>query len=78
MSAEEQDANGISLPTQNRHSREKAEPSTEDELLGEQSLTDVMDQWSRQAFQRALDRRHAAPTYPAVIESARLVRTTSS
>ena len=66
MSAEERDANEVSLPTQTR------------EPLGEESLTDVIDQWSRQAFQRALERRHAVPAYPAVIESARLVRTTSS
>ncbi len=43
-----------------------------------ESLTDVIDEWSRQAFQRALERRHAAPAYPAVIESARLVPKTPS
>jgi hypothetical protein len=66
MSAEEQDANEISLPAPTH------------EPLPQEWLTDVIDQWSRQAFQRALERRHAAPAYPAVVESARLVRTTSS
>jgi hypothetical protein len=66
MSAEEQDANDTSLPAPSR------------EPLVEESLTDVIDEWSRKAFQRALERRHAAPAYPAIIESARLVRTTSS
>lgn len=41
-------------------------------------LTDVIDELSRSAFQRALDRRHAAPSYRTVIESAQLVPTTSS
>jgi hypothetical protein len=48
------------------------------EPLVEESLTDVIDQLSRKAFQRSLERRHAAPAYREVIESARLVRTTSS
>jgi hypothetical protein len=41
-------------------------------------LTDVIDELSRSAFQRALERRHAAPSYRTVIESAHLVPTTSS
>jgi hypothetical protein len=42
----------------------------------QESLTDVIDQWSRSAFRRALDRRHASPSYRTVIESAHLVQTT--
>lgn len=43
----------------------------------QESLTDVMDQWSRDAFLRALDRRHASPSHRTVIESAHLVPTTT-
>jgi hypothetical protein len=38
-------------------------------------LTDVIDQLDRRAFQRALERRHAAPSYRTVIEEAQLVAT---
>ena len=64
--AEEQDAHDIPLP------RSTHEPRVEE------SLTDVIDRLSRSAFRRSLERRHAAPSYREVIESARLVRTTSS
>jgi hypothetical protein len=64
--AEEQDAREIPLQTPTH------------EPLVEESLTDVIDQLSRNAFRRSLDRRHAAPAYRDVIESARWVRTTSS
>ncbi len=43
----------------------------------EPSLTDVIDQLSRSAFRRALERRDAA-SYRELIESARSARTTSS
>lgn len=49
-------------------------PKSREAATGE-SLTDVMDQWSRDAFLRALDRRHASPAYRTVIESAQLVPT---
>ena len=70
MPAVEQDANEISLPTPT--------PIVTHEPKGEEWLTDVIDQWSRKAFRRSLERRHAASSYRDVIESARLVRTTSS
>jgi len=60
----EQDAKQTSLPTTH-------EPQVE-------WLTDVIDQWSRKAFRRSLERRHAAESYRGVIESTRLVRTSSS
>jgi hypothetical protein len=63
MTAAEQDANGPSLPTPTQ------------EPKAEQWLTDVIDQWSRKAFRRSLERRHAAYR---VVESTRLVRTSSS
>jgi hypothetical protein len=44
----------------------------------EESLTDVIDQLARNAFQAALERRHAAVPYRVVVESAHLVRTTST
>ena len=70
MTAAEQDANEISLQPQT--------PTPTHEPKGEEWLTDVIDQWSRKAFRRSLERRHAASSYRDVIESARLVRTTSS
>jgi len=60
----EQDAKDTSLPPTH-------EPQVE-------WLTDVIDQWSRNAFRRSLERRHAAESYRVVVESSRLVRTTSS
>lgn len=61
----EQDAKQTSLPTPTH------EPQVE-------WLTDVIDQWSRQAFRSSLERRHAAESYRGVIESTRLVRTSST
>ena len=66
MSAAEQDANESTLPTPTQ------------EPKAEEWLTDVVDQWKRAAFRRSLDRRHAAVSYRVVVESTRLVRTTSS
>ena len=43
-----------------------------------ESLNDVIDQLARNAFQAALDRRHAAVPYRVLVESAHLVRTTSA
>ncbi len=65
MTAAEHDANDLSLPA--------AMP----EPLTEEWLTDVIDQLRRTAFRRALDRRHVAPSYRAVVESAHLVRSKS-
>jgi hypothetical protein len=66
MTAAEQEANESSLPT-----------STQ-EPKAEEWLTDVIDQWSRKAFRRSLERRHAAESYRVVVEATRLVRTSSS
>lgn len=67
MSAAEQDANESTLPTPTQESKP------------EEWLTDVIDQWKRNAFRRSLDRRHAAVSYrDVVVESTRLIRTTSS
>jgi hypothetical protein len=49
--------------------------SPTEEPPAEEWLTDVIDQWKRNAFRRALERRHAARV---VVESAHLVRTRSS
>jgi len=59
---------------------QQAAPSTPppEAALEQEWLTDVIDELSRSAFQRALDRRHAAPAYRTVIESANLVVTRSS
>jgi hypothetical protein len=43
--------------------------------LTQECLTDFIDELARSAFQRALERRHAAPPYRTVIESAQLVAT---
>ena len=64
---EEHDAHDIPLPG-----------SAHESSLREESLTDIIDQLSRNAFRRSLERRHAEPTYREVVESARLARTTSS
>ena len=66
MSAAEQDVNESTLPTPTQ------------EPKAEEWLTDVIDQWKRSAFLRSLERRHAAVSYRVVVESTRLVRTTSS
>jgi hypothetical protein len=47
------------------------------ETLSDESLTDIIDQLRRRAFQKSLDRRHASVPYRVVIESARLVRTST-
>jgi hypothetical protein len=62
MTAAEHDANDLSLSA--------AMP----EALAEEWLTDVIDELRRTAFRRALERRHVAPSYRAVVESAHLVR----
>jgi hypothetical protein len=66
MPAAEQDAKESSLPT----------PTPEPKM--EEWLTDVVDEWKRSAFRRSLERRNAAVSYRVVVESTRLVRTTSS
>ena len=66
MTAAEQDANESKLQT----------PAQETKPV--EWLTDVIDQWKRNAFQRALERRHAAGPHRVVVESAHLVRTSSS
>jgi hypothetical protein len=43
------------------------------EALTQEWLNDFIDELSRSAFQRALERRHAAPAYRTVIESVNLV-----
>jgi hypothetical protein len=67
MTAAEQDAKQSSLP-----------PPTSSEQAVEESLTDVIDQWKRNAFRRSLERRHAAVSYRVVVESTSLARTSSS
>ena len=66
MPAAEQDADHKTLPTPTQ------------EPKAEEWLTDVIDQWSRNAFRRSLERRHAAESYRVTVESARLVRTSST
>jgi hypothetical protein len=66
MTAAEQDANESKLQT----------PAQE--TKSEEWLTDVIDQWKRNAFQRALERRHAAVPYRVAVESVHLSRTSSS
>ena len=66
MTAAEQDAKESTLPASSQEPKQ------------EEWLTDVIDQWSRKAFRRSLERRHAAESYRVVVESARLVRTSSS
>jgi hypothetical protein len=57
--------------------RLSTQPPLAREALPQESLTDVIDRWSRNAFVRALDRRHATPMSRTVIESSRLVPTTT-
>jgi hypothetical protein len=66
MTAAEQDADQTKLQTPAHEPR------------SEEWLTDVIDQWKRNAFQRSLERRHAAVPYRVVVESTHLVRTSSS
>jgi hypothetical protein len=69
MPAAEQDANENSLQA----------PTSTHEPNVEEWLTDVIDAWKRDAFRRSLERRHAAVSYRAVVvESTRLIRTSSS
>ena len=65
---------------QSENDAKRAAPATPlpETALEQAWLTDVIDELSRSAFQRALDRRHAAPAYRTVIESATLVVTRSS
>jgi len=65
MPAAEQDAKQTTLSTPTH------EPAVE-------WLTDVIDEWKRDAFMRSLERRHAAVSYRVFIESARVVPTSSS
>ena len=65
------------MPAAEQDAEHNALPPTQ-EPKGEEWLTDVIDQWSRKAFRRSLERRHAAESYRVVVESARLVRTSSS
>jgi hypothetical protein len=51
--------------------------SLSDAALSDESLTDIIDQLRRRAFLSSLERRHASVPYRAVIESARLVRTST-
>jgi hypothetical protein len=64
------------MPAENDE-RLLAEHLSSRDAVQQESLTDVIDQWSRNAFLRALDRRHASPSYRTVIESAHLVQTTT-
>jgi hypothetical protein len=66
MTAAEQDADQTKLQTPAHEPRPQ------------EWLTDVIDQWKRNAFQRSLERRHAAVPYRVVVESTHLVRTSSS
>jgi hypothetical protein len=66
MPAAEQDAVHNTLPT----------PT--EEPKAEEWLTDVIDQLSRKAFRRSLERRHAGEPYRVEVDSSRLVRTSSS
>ena len=54
-----------------------AQPDQTRDAIAQEWLTDVIDQLARSAFQRALERRHAAPAYRTVIESAHFVATSS-
>jgi hypothetical protein len=51
-------------------------PTPPRDTPSEEWLTDMIDQLARNAFQAALDRRHATVPYRVVLESAHLVRTT--
>lgn len=44
----------------------------------DETLTDIIDQLRRRSFRAAFERRHASVPYRTVVESVRLVRTTSS
>jgi hypothetical protein len=66
MTAAEHEANDLSSPNSTH------------EPQAEESLTDVIDQMARNAFRRALERRHVTPAYRILVESAHLVRTSSS
>jgi hypothetical protein len=61
------------MSAENDHSL--PESAAHHDAPAQETLTDVIDELSRSAFQRALDRRHTAPTYRTVIESMHLVPT---
>jgi hypothetical protein len=64
------------MPAENDERLLAEHPNSRD-AVQQETLTDVIDQWSRNAFLRALERRHASPSYRTVIESAHLVQTTT-
>ena len=66
------------MPAAEQDDKESSLPTPPQEPTTEEWLTDVVDQWKRNAFRRSLERRHAAVSYRVVVESTRLVRTTSS
>ena len=66
------------MPAENKDQQAAQTAQSPEAAFTEEWLTDVIDELSRSAFQRALDRRHAAPAYRTVIESVNLVATTSS
>jgi hypothetical protein len=51
-------------------------PPPRADLVDDESLTDIIDQWRRRAFKRALERR-PADAYRFTIEASHLVRTKS-
>ena len=57
---------------------ENNSPNAHREPSAVTSLTDIIDQYKRAAFQRALERRRDADEYRRMIEAARLVRHGSS
>jgi hypothetical protein len=60
----------------NKEDPHAAQPEAPRDARAQECLTDFMDELARSAFRRALERRHAAPAYHTVIESAQLVSTT--
>jgi len=66
------------MPAAEQDAEHNALPKPTQEPKAEEWLTDVIDQWSRKAFRRSLERRHAAESYRVTVESARLVRTSST
>ena len=56
-----------------RTNRQRSFVDETHEAQAEESLTDVIDQMARNAFRRALERRHVTPAYRILVESAHLV-----